>query len=153
MGDRWLGWLYVVGQFGLLGVLLTEVWDGTTATLPRVLGGTAVVAGIAIMGGAARRLGRELRTHPAPSDAAVLRVDGPYRLVRHPIYSGLLLAALGLAIAAGSTAATAGFAVLVAWMTLKARFEERLLAARFPGYPEYARHTPRFVPDLLRRGR
>jgi len=153
MGDRWLGWLYVAGQFALVGVLLTEVWDGTTAILPRAAGGLAVAAGLAVMVAASRHLGRELRTHPAPSSGATLRVEGPYRLVRHPIYSGLLISALGLAVAAGSTTAAATFAVLVGWMTLKARFEERLLAARFPGYPEYARRTPRFVPDLLRRGR
>ncbi len=151
--DRWLGWLFVAGQFALLGVLLTAVWDGATALGLRVSGGLAVVAGLAIVVAASQRLGRELRTHPAPSSGAALRADGPYRFVRHPIYAGLLLAALGLTAAAGSVVAVLAFAALLVWLTLKARFEERLLAARFPGYLEYARRTPRFVPRLPRRER
>lgn len=149
--DRWLGWLFVAGQFVLLGVLLTAVWDGVSAVGLRVAGGLAVVAGLAIMVAASQRLGRELRTHPAPSSGAALRVDGPYRFVRHPIYAGLLLMAAGLTAAAGSVVAVVAFAALLVWLTLKARFEERLLAARFPGYIEYARSTPRFVPRLPRR--
>ena len=136
------------GQFALLAVLLTAAWDGATARGLQVSGGLAVVAGLAIMVAASRRLGRELRTHPAPSSTAVLRVDGAYRFVRHPIYAGLLLMAAGLAAVAGAILAAVAFAALLALLSLKARFEERLLEDRFPGYRDYARRTPRFVPHL-----
>lgn len=146
--DTRLGWLLVTAQFVLLGALLTAVWDGTAVLGLRVSGGVAVVAGLAIVVAASQRLGRELRTHPAPSSGAALRVDGPYRFVRHPIYAGLLVAALGLTLAAASVVAVLAFVALLALLAFKARFEERLLAERFPGYPEYARRTPRFVPRL-----
>lgn len=150
--DTWIGWLLVAGQFTLLGVLLTAVWDGATALGLRMAGGFAVVVGLAVAVAASQRLGRELKAHPAPAPAAVLSVDGPYRFVRHPIYAGLLLVALGLTVAAGSVVAVLAFVALLTLLTLKARFEERLLAERFSDYPEYARRTPRFVPRLPRWG-
>jgi len=149
--DARLGWLFVTGQFILLGALLVEVGGAEeTSSLRWVLGVLAAVGGgaIAIMG--SRQLGRELRTHPAPSDRAVLRDDGPYRFVRHPIYAGLLLLAVGLVMVAGTVLAAATFLALFALLSFKARFEERLLAERFSGYREYARRTPRFVPRLRR---
>lgn len=148
--DAWLGWLFVAGQFILLGALVVEVWGAETSSFRWALGVLAAAGGgsIAVVG--SRQLGRELRTHPAPSSTAVLRVDGPYRFVRHPIYSGLLLLAVGLAVIAGTVLAAVTFLALFAMLSLKARFEERLLAERFPGYREYARRTPRFVPRLSR---
>lgn len=150
--DRRLGWLLVAGQFALLGVLVTAVWDSATAPGLRAAGGFAVVAGLAVAVAASQRLGRELRAHPAPSPTTTLRVDGAYRFVRHPIYAGLLLVAFGLTVAAGSVVAVLASVALFALLSIKARFEERLLAERFSGYPEYARRTPRFVPRLPRRG-
>lgn len=154
--DLWLGWLFVATQFLLLGVLLREVWNGGRAALLwLMIGGVLVAVGAAIAGLGSRRLGRELRTHPAPSDMAVLRTDGAYRFVRHPIYTGVLLLASGFAVVAGTVLAAVTFVALVVLLSLKARFEERLLADRFPGYREYARRTPRFVPrlpGLQRRG-
>lgn len=151
--DVWLGWLFVSGQFALLGALLIEVWAARwPAPAQWLLGGLAVVAGGIIAVAASRRLGSELRTHPAPSAAAVLRVEGPYRFVRHPIYSALLLIAAGLTVVANTLLAFVTFGALLTLLTLKARFEERLLAARFPEYGAYARQTPRFVPRLTKSG-
>ncbi len=149
--DLWLGWLFVASQFALLGVLGFEVWRGQASPSQRLLGALAAAAGVAVMVLGSRRLGRELRTHPAPSEAAVLRVDGPYRFVRHPIYAGLLLFATGLAMVAGSLPASVAFVGLLALLSVKALFEERLLAERFPAYPEYARRTPRFLPRRPQR--
>lgn len=144
-----LGWLFVVLQFLLLGLLLVEILtSGETTALQRSLGALLALGGLAIAGLGSRRLGRELRTHPAPSDMAVLRTDGAFRFVRHPIYTGVLLLATGFAVVAGTVLAAVTFVALVVLLSLKARFEERLLADRFPGYREYARRTPRFVPRL-----
>jgi protein-S-isoprenylcysteine O-methyltransferase Ste14 len=98
------------------------------------------------------RLGRAASVLPEPTSGAVLRTDGPYRLVRHPIYSGVLLFAAGIAATAGSVLAVLAFGALIVLLSVKARFEERLLTQRFAGYPAYARVTPRFVPGLRRKG-
>jgi protein-S-isoprenylcysteine O-methyltransferase Ste14 len=72
--------------------------------------------------------------------------SGPYRFVRHPIYSGLLLAAIGSALAIGP-----GWLVVLigtgAYCVVSMRVEENDMAAAFPEqYPEYARHTKRLIP-------
>jgi protein-S-isoprenylcysteine O-methyltransferase Ste14 len=148
--DAIVGWLFVAAQFVLLGLLAFEAWRATSPAGLRVVGGLAVLCGAAILSWGSSRLGRELRTHPAPSPTAVLRVDGAFRFVRHPIYSGLLLLAAGLTLSAASALAVAEWVTLLALLTQKARFEERLLAERFEGYREYASRTPRFVPRLAR---
>ncbi|WP_420846353.1 hypothetical protein [Modestobacter muralis] len=72
--------------------------------------------------------------------------------MRHPIYSGLLVFAVGRMLSAGrSRLLPAGLLTLL--LTGKARWEEQLLTARFPDYRQYAASTPRFWPGmpLLRR--
>jgi protein-S-isoprenylcysteine O-methyltransferase Ste14 len=75
--------------------------------------------------------------------------SGPYRVVRHPIYSGLLLMILGTAILAGQVnsffAPVISFGVL--WMKL--RQEEVLLTKHLPGYSEYMARTKALVPFIL----
>lgn len=145
-----LGWLFVAAQFVLLALLAFEAWRAISPAALRAVGGLAVLGGAAILSWGSFGLGRELRTHPAPSATAVLRVDGAYRFVRHPIYSGLLLLAAGLALSAASALAVAEWLALLALLTQKARFEERLLAQRFEGYLDYAHRTPRFLPRMTR---
>jgi protein-S-isoprenylcysteine O-methyltransferase Ste14 len=53
---------------------------------------------------------------------------GPYAIVRHPIYTGLLLALLATAIAEATVSAMAGFGLLVLGLWIKARIEERWLS-------------------------
>lgn len=149
-GTSQSGWALVAGQLTLLALLALEAWRRDAPPPLRLLGGVAVLAGASVMGLASSRLGRQLRAHPAPAADAVLRTDGAYRHVRHPIYSGLLLLAAGLAAVAGTLRAAIEGAALLGLLTAKARLEERLLAERFPAYPEYARRTPRFVPRFRR---
>jgi protein-S-isoprenylcysteine O-methyltransferase Ste14 len=75
-----------------------------------------------------------------------LVTTGPYRFVRHPIYSGVLLALLGSGLAAGSLwflilALTFPFYIYSAWE------EERVMMRQFPdAYPEYKRRTSALIP-------
>ena len=72
---------------------------------------------------------------------------GPYRLVRHPIYSGILLMALGSAVAGGRLASLLGFAFLFAGFWVKLRQEEGLMARHFPEqYLAYRARTKALVP-------
>ena len=73
---------------------------------------------------------------------------GPYALVRHPIYAGLIIGALGWALLTNSLAALALAVVLLVFFDIKARREERQLAARFPGYAAYQRRVRKFFPFL-----
>jgi len=73
---------------------------------------------------------------------------GPYRLVRHPIYSGVILAAFATAIEKGTSFALLGAAIITFAFYTKARREERFLRAELDedAYDAYARKTAMLVP-------
>lgn len=76
---------------------------------------------------------------------------GPYRLVRHPIYTGMLLAFLGTAAARGDKRGLAAVLLATASFLLKARVEERFMVEQFPQeYPGYRVRTPALIPRLAR---
>jgi len=74
---------------------------------------------------------------------------GPYRVVRHPIYSGLLLMVLGTALLAGRTGGF--FALLISFIGLwiKLRQEEILLTKHFPEYAAYKSRTKALIPFVF----
>lgn len=72
---------------------------------------------------------------------------GPYRNIRHPIYTGILLAMLGSAVAQGEIRTL--IAVGISWLSfyIKARREEQFLREEFgPRFDEHSRHTGMFLP-------
>ena len=75
---------------------------------------------------------------------------GPYALVRHPIYSGLILSILATAAAQATITGLAGAALIALGVWLKARVEERFLAAELgaEAYGGYRRRVPMLVPFL-----
>jgi protein-S-isoprenylcysteine O-methyltransferase Ste14 len=75
-----------------------------------------------------------------------LITHGPYAIVRHPMYLGLILSALG-SLQLYQTWTTLAYAVLAALIMLRARREEQALAAEFgEAWQEYCRHVPAFFP-------
>jgi protein-S-isoprenylcysteine O-methyltransferase Ste14 len=81
-------------------------------------------------------------------EAHVIVRRGPYRLVRHPIYTGLILALLALGVQAGQPAGVAGAMLMALGFWTKARLEERFLSAELSegAYADYRRITPMLVP-------
>lgn len=72
---------------------------------------------------------------------------GPYARIRHPIYTGLLLAVAGTAIAIGEYRAIVAFAVIAIGFVVKAKREEAFLAKQFgPAFDEHRRQTGFFLP-------
>ena len=88
-----------------------------------------VFAGMFVIAKAARALGSGLTPYPAPAENGELAEAGPFAVVRHPIYSGGILFAAGIALAL-SPWALAGTAALALVWALKATVEERFLAAQ-----------------------
>jgi protein-S-isoprenylcysteine O-methyltransferase Ste14 len=74
---------------------------------------------------------------------------GPYRLVRHPLYTGEIVSALGLALAAGTGAAAALWVALVGMQAYRALREEQVLLDALPGYREYRKSTAALLPGLF----
>jgi len=75
---------------------------------------------------------------------------GPYRLVRHPIYTGFIAGAWALALIAATPAALAGALALTVVMSVKAGTEERFLRRELgeASYADYAARTPMLVPFM-----
>jgi protein-S-isoprenylcysteine O-methyltransferase Ste14 len=74
---------------------------------------------------------------------------GLYRWIRHPIYSGILVAMMGTAMIKGHLRGWIGFGIVWAAFYFKARREERLLRQEFgPGFEEHARRTGMFLPKF-----
>ncbi|PYX88154.1 MAG: isoprenylcysteine carboxylmethyltransferase family protein, partial [Acidobacteria bacterium] len=76
--------------------------------------------------------------------------NGPYAYVRHPIYTGILLALVGTALAMAEWRAV--IAVMLAWFSFytKARIEESMLSQEFgAAFAEHCQHTGFFLPRLI----
>jgi len=75
---------------------------------------------------------------------------GPYALVRHPIYTGMLTAAAALGVAEGTPAGLVGFGLMVLGFWVKARLEERFLRSELgpEAYDAYAQRTGMLFPGL-----
>jgi len=78
---------------------------------------------------------------------------GPYAFVRHPIYSGLIIALLATAVAEGRLTALFGAALIILGVWMKARTEERFLLTELGPeiYGSYCHRVPMLVPFLPRR--
>jgi protein-S-isoprenylcysteine O-methyltransferase Ste14 len=76
--------------------------------------------------------------------------DGPYKFVRHPIYTGFLLMFLGTALAIGRLGGFIGFAVCFMGFWIKLRQEEALMIKRFRGnYLSYKKRVKALIPYLF----
>jgi protein-S-isoprenylcysteine O-methyltransferase Ste14 len=94
-------------------------------------------------------IGRNWGTPMSQKNEAELVTSGPYRLVRHPIYSGILLGLTGTAVAL-SWAWLIAVALAAAYFVYSAIVEERDLTRLFPdAYPAYRRSTKMLVPFVF----
>ena len=79
-----------------------------------------------------------------------LMCSGPYGLVRHPIYTGILTALVGTVLAVGEMHSLAGFACVVVGFWLKLRKEEEFMTQQFgEQYADYRRHVKALIPFVV----
>ena len=122
--------------------LNTDPWRAGLGLLLFALG-----LGLAIW--ARRVLGRNWGTPMSRKDEPELVTSGPYRLVRHPIYSGILVAGVGTAVAL-SWLWMIAVALAGVYFAYSATVEERYLTEQFPDtYPQYRRSTKMLVPFIV----
>jgi hypothetical protein len=120
-----------------------ELTDGVATA-----GAVLCVVGLLFAVSARVALGRSWGMPMAQHDDPELVTSGPYRLVRHPIYTGLAAMLIGTSLA--FPVAAIPCAITIVYMVFAARREERDMAQRFPGaYPEYTRRSKFLVPFLF----
>ncbi|MBD2034409.1 isoprenylcysteine carboxylmethyltransferase family protein [Leptolyngbya sp. FACHB-321] len=93
-------------------------------------------------------LGRSLTPLPHPRDDAQLVQSGVYSLVRHPLYSGLIVAALSWALYQRSLSHLAGAIVIFVFFNAKATLEETWLRQKYPEYGAYQQRVKKLIPWL-----
>ncbi len=115
----------------------------------QTLGVIVFLSGLGLAVWARIHLGRNWGMPMTEKAEPELVTSGPYRLVRHPIYSGILLGMLGTALATNLYWLIALGAAL-AYFVYSATVEERLLTASFPdAYPSYRTRTKMLIPFVL----
>ena len=151
LGPRGEGWVAL--QSLLFGAIVAcgfvgIYWPHSIEGFLVVLGLLVAVAGAVGLMLGVFSLGSSLTPFPRPRAGAEFRGGGPFRHVRHPIYGGVILLALGWSVAEAPLGLVPT-AVLAVFFDLKARREEAWLDERYSEYADYLARTPRrFVPWL-----
>jgi protein-S-isoprenylcysteine O-methyltransferase Ste14 len=86
---------------------------------------------------------------PVPKEHGVLRIKGPYRLIRHPMYTSILLFALPELVCYFSYTRFIVFTLLQMTLLLKLNYEEKLLIQKFPEYKNYMKKSKRIIPFIF----
>jgi len=143
----------VMAGFILAGQLLGVSAQSRLWQTPLALGVVSdciVLAGTAFTIWARITLGRNWSAEVTFKQDHELIESGPYALVRHPIYTGLITMALGTAINYGRAIGFAVFFAVCGAIWWKARQEEQIMSSHFPdAYPEYKLHVRAIVPFVL----
>jgi protein-S-isoprenylcysteine O-methyltransferase Ste14 len=152
LGPRGEGW--VVAQFVLFTIIALAGLSDLVGQGSVTPWGQAVsiigIAAIVVGGGVAARGIWDLRSglspFPRPIAGAPLVESGAYRLIRHPIYSGLVLGAIGWGLFTGSILAIGAAGLLFLLLAAKSRREEVWLMTVHPEYRAYEQRTKRLIP-------
>ena len=141
-----MGRLLVAAQFALLAWLIwpltAQVWSLPALAL------LACSAALGVWTLAHNRPGN-FNIRPEPKASGRLVTGGPYRYMRNPMYSAVLLFAAAEVVAYADPWKIACWIILALVLLAKALLEERGLRAAFPGYAAYAKRVRRFIPGLF----
>ncbi len=137
--------MLVVSQFVGLGIALWPWAPGLPQVWPSLC---LLSAGALFVWTLWHNRPGNFRILPEPRVGGHLVVSGPYRWVRHPMYSALMLVALGGVLNSLHSLNVLGMAWMVATLWLKARREERLMRQVHSAYARYEQTVSRFIPGV-----
>jgi protein-S-isoprenylcysteine O-methyltransferase Ste14 len=123
-------------------------WSSSAKAISTTVGVFMLGAGFILAGAGTVQLGRNLTPFICPKADAVLLAKGAYRLVRHPIYSGLLLMSFGWGLWVHGWLTLCYAVLLFLIFDIKSRKEEVFLIQKFPGYLAYSRRIKRLIPFM-----
>jgi protein-S-isoprenylcysteine O-methyltransferase Ste14 len=151
LGQRGEGWvvLQLLLFVAIIGAgFLGPLWSGSARVVGAIAGLPLIPVGVGLVTAGILGLRRQLTAYPRPVPGGRLIQDGVFGLVRHPMYGGGVIVALGWGLAMASPIALAGALVRGVFFDLKSRREEAWLGEQFPGYAAYRRRTRRLIPCL-----
>ncbi|HOY53308.1 MAG TPA: isoprenylcysteine carboxylmethyltransferase family protein [Opitutaceae bacterium] len=122
-------------------------WASIDHAAVRYAGVLLYAAGLFLMNWAVVHLGRHFSVQVTLQKDHALVTHGPYRVVRHPRYTGILLCFAGVALIFASAGALVLVAALLATLGWRVHDEEAMMADAFPSeWPGYAQRTARLIP-------
>jgi protein-S-isoprenylcysteine O-methyltransferase Ste14 len=137
-----VAWLLLTRVFKVNGLVVHS-------TILQIIGVTAFVSGLGLAVWARINLGRNWGMPMTRKDEPELVTSGPYQFIRHPIYSAILLALLGTALAIDIYWLIM-LVILGSYFIYSARVEEKLMTTSFPNaYPTYQMKTKMLIPFVL----
>ena len=143
--NKFLEYALVAGQFGgiFLIAILTHFWSLSVIAIAIAILGFAF-GGYSIL---VMKLGN-FHVLPRPVSRSELVSRGPYKYIRHPMYTSVLVVAAAL-IAGDFSLIKLGIGILLTFcLILKLEYEENLFVQRFPEYDAYRKITKRVIPFL-----
>ena len=145
-----MGGVLVSLQFALmaiLGVLALPTFASGAA--PPGAWALGIAAVLLVAWAVAHNRPGNFNIRPTPREGGVLVNHGPYRWIRHPMYTAVILGSLACAwTIADSPFGWIATCALAGVLLAKSNLEERLMLAAHPGYAEYRKGTKRFLPGL-----
>jgi protein-S-isoprenylcysteine O-methyltransferase Ste14 len=152
---RRIGHVLVAAQMSLIVLCVLPL--GPVVALPDpvpAIGTVLLLLAGAVGVAALLSMGRRTRVHPVPGPDAVLHTRGIYAFVRHPMYLAVGLACAGAVASSGRVLGMVALPLLYVVLTVKARFEDRLLARAFGWqFAVYASRVPAVIPQPWRSHR
>lgn len=144
-------WLLVCVVILIVGLYLlpASVWSPLLVREPllRPIGAVIVVVSAALMIWARFALGDMWAGRPMVQEHHQLRTGGPYRLVRHPIYTGMIGVTLGLTLLLYFGPMIPVLVLVVGWLASRVRVEDRMMVATFGDrYRDYQKHVRALIP-------
>jgi len=139
LGHRGEGWVAL--QVVLLAAMLAagtkgRKWPSASRGMRMAAAGLSGLGGLYLFGDGVARLGRQITPFPKPVEEGSVKRTGAYRLVRHPMYGGVLLMTLAWSLVS-SPLALMPWTVAVGFLDAKRRREEAWLIEESPDYEEY----------------
>jgi len=147
--QRWTTYGIVAESLAMGTVCFVVAWNGRDVPVAAAVAGHVLAAaGTAVVVWGRRTIGRHFSIHLQVDQAHSLVTDGPYRWVRHPIYTGDILFHAGVPLLCGAWEALAFPLVYAALAIIRLRKEEVMLGAAYPGYAEYRAGTSALIPGV-----
>jgi len=143
--DKPFAYILVLIQFSSIGWLLQSAYPFNLNIIALILATVAILLvswSLWVM-----RISK-IRILPMPHLEAQLITSGPYRLLRHPMYTAVLLFTAGLSIEHLNWERGIIWIILLIVLIIKLHWEEQMLIQRFPQYQDYQLHSYKLIPFI-----
>lgn len=140
--------ILVIIQVALLLLFIIIPTGYSPPMIPAFLCFLLTTSGILIAAAGVLTIGKGFTPFPTPKINGQLKQTGIYKYIRHPMYSGIIVAGAGIALYNANIPRLIVCMILWIFFEYKSRYEEKLLQQKYPEYSQYKSVTGRFFPSF-----